>query len=439
MTDYHEMGTNSTYYFEPSEPRASWNPLIPERMYTGITEDFARYFVASLDSLGSLYFTKENYDNSYPGYGSTYPKFQGGYAITFEQAGSRGIAQESDHHGVLTFAFAIRNHVRTSLATVRAAVDQRRTLQAYQRDFFESALREAEAFGVKAYVFGDPYDASKNRAFLDLLLRHRLEVYELPRTLSAGGQMFEPGSAWMVPTRQPQYRLVRSLFERTNEYADSSFYDASTWTTSLAYGLPDAEIRGSRPALGARVTEVPQPREIGTLPRSAYTYLLDWSDYAAPRALYYLQSRGVHAEVAFAPFTARTHEGGASVPARDDLRPRADSGDRRRFAAPAGAGGGAGGGGALPEPRYRLRGAGSGPGEPQLPRDRGAAGGDAGGGGDLAVRGGDSSGTSWTPALHSPSPRSIAATSRAQTSDDTTRSSFPRATTPSSTGSGWRT
>ncbi len=53
VTDFHEMGTNSTYYFEPSEPRASWNPLIPERMYTEITEDFAKYYAASLDSIGS--------------------------------------------------------------------------------------------------------------------------------------------------------------------------------------------------------------------------------------------------------------------------------------------------------------------------------------------------------------------------------------------------
>ena len=29
VTDYHEMGTNSTYYFEPSKPYGTWNPLIP--------------------------------------------------------------------------------------------------------------------------------------------------------------------------------------------------------------------------------------------------------------------------------------------------------------------------------------------------------------------------------------------------------------------------
>ncbi len=308
VTDFHEMGTNSTYYFEPSEPRGSWNPLIPERLYTEITEDFARYYSATLDEIGSLYFTKEQFDNSYPGYGSTYPKFLGGFAITFEQASARGHVQESTRHGLLTFGAAIRNHLRTSLATARAAVEQKEKLQAYQRDFFQSALREADRFPVKAYVFGDPHDATRNRAFLDLLLRHRLEVYELPRALRAGGHDFQPGAAWVVPTRQPGYRMVRSLFERTSEYADSAFYDASTWTVSLAYGLPDAELRG-RPALGARVTAVPAPQGLGVVPRSAYAYLLDWSDYAAPAALYHLLDQGVHAEVAFEAFTARTSEG----------------------------------------------------------------------------------------------------------------------------------
>jgi hypothetical protein len=307
VTDHHEMGTNSTYYFEPSAPRASWNPLIPERMYTEITEDFARHYAAALDELGTLYFTKEVFDNSYPGYGSTYPKFLGAYAITFEQASARGHAQESTHHGVLTFPYTIRNQVRTGMAAVRAAVEHREKLLEYQRDFFASALREADRFPVKAYVFGDPADPGRNRAFLELLLRHRLEVHELPRAVRAGGHTFQPGAAWVVPTRQPGYRLVRSLFERTHEFADSVFYDASTWTLSLAYGLPDAELR-SVPALGARVTAPPAPPSEGT-PRAAYAYLLDWSDHNAPRALYHLLAAGVRAEVAMKPLTARTHQG----------------------------------------------------------------------------------------------------------------------------------
>ena len=312
VTDYHEMGTNSTYFFEPSKPIGSWNHTLPEELYTEITVDFAEYWAAALDEIGSLYFTKEVYDNSYPGYGSTYPNFLGGLGLVFEQASSRGHAQESTHHGVLTFPFTIRNHLRTSIATVRAAIDQRARMLAYQRDFFESALAEAERFPVRAYVFGDAHDAGINRAFLDLLLRHRLEVYELAEPLRADGHEFTPGSAWVVPTEQPKFRMVRSIFERTTEHLDSVFYDASTWTVSLAYGLPEAAVRSSV-RTGARVT-APPAAPMPVVPRSSYAYLLDWSDYYAPRALQYLLANGAHAEVSFDPFTARTNEGERSYP-----------------------------------------------------------------------------------------------------------------------------
>ena len=267
----------------------------------------------------------------YPGYGSSYPNFLGGLGLVFEQASSRGLAQESTRSGVLTFPFAIRNHVRTSLATVRAAVQHRVKLLDYQRDFFASALREAERFPVKAYVFGDPHDAGRNRAFLDLLLRHRLDVYELTETVRANGHVFEPGRAWAVPTAQPKFRMVRSIFERTNEYADSAFYDASTWTVSLAYGMPDAGLERAA-ALGTRVTQPPAPEGLGAVPRASYAYLLDWSDYHAPKALYHLLSNGVHAEAAFEPFTARTSGGDRAYPRGSISVPvQAQSVDRQRL------------------------------------------------------------------------------------------------------------
>ena len=312
VTDFHEMGASSTYFFEPSEPVGSWNPLLPESIYTDITMRFADDWAAALDSLGSLYFTKEVYDNSYPGYGSTYPNFLGGLGLVFEQASSRGHIQESGHHGILIFPFAIRNHVRTGLATVRVAVEERQTLRAYQHDFFVSALEDAEEDPVDGWIFGDPMNVSLNRDFLDLLLRHGIEVHEASEGRTLGGHRFEPGSAWVVPASQPQYRLARSVFERTETFSDSVFYDASTWAVSLAYGMPDGEIRDGELPLGAVVTAVPQ-RMIPAVSRSSIAYLLDWRDARAPRALQALQARGVRAEVATNPITAATASGDGSL------------------------------------------------------------------------------------------------------------------------------
>ncbi len=321
VTDYHEMGSSSTYFFEPTKPIGSWNPLLPERLYTDITTMYAEYWAEALDEIGSMYFSGEVFDNFYPGYGSTYPNFLGGLGLVFEQASSRGHIQESAHHGVITFPFTIRNHLRTSIATVRATIENREIMQQYQRDFFASAITEAEAYEVNGWVFGDPHDATLNREFIDLLLRHRIEVYDLASTQQIGDVAFEPGNAWVVPASQPMYRLARSIFERTETFADSVFYDASTWTISLAYGMPDAALRSGRLPTGARVLEVPALELAGSVIRSSIGYLMDWSNSGAPRALRTLQAAGARAKVATQPFTARTTDGEVFFPRGSILVP----------------------------------------------------------------------------------------------------------------------
>ncbi len=310
-TDFHEMGTTSTYFFEPTKPEGSWNPTLPEELYTDFTLRFAEYWAEYLDEIGSLYFTKEIFDNTYPGYGSTYPNFMGGLGLVFEQASARGHVQENQW-GDLTFEFAIRNHLRTSLGTIQAAIEEREYMHDYQRRFFESALEEASDFETEAYVFGDPHDEARNREFLDLLINHRLEVYELDESVEVDGTAFNPENAWLVPVEQEQFRLVRSIFETTTEFADSVFYDASTWTMSLAYGLPNADYSSGRWSdlpKGDRMTEAPEPPEQQDLPVSNYAYLLDWSDYYAPKAMYHLMEQGVLVQSLFRPTTIETHDG----------------------------------------------------------------------------------------------------------------------------------
>jgi len=68
-----------------------------------------------------LYFTKERYDATYPGYGSTYGDLQGSLALLFEQAASRGLVQETST-GNLHFSFTIRNQYVSTFATIKAAI-----------------------------------------------------------------------------------------------------------------------------------------------------------------------------------------------------------------------------------------------------------------------------------------------------------------------------
>ncbi|WP_139920270.1 M14 family zinc carboxypeptidase [Hymenobacter sp. DG01] len=307
MIDFHEMGTNGTYYFEPSKPFSTENDLIPRATYEVLNVHLAKYFAKSLDNLGSLYWTKEQFDNLSPIYGSTYPDFQGGVGVTFEVGSSRGLAQEGTN-GVVTFPFTIRNHVATGLATVRGAVEEKDLYLRHQRDFFTSALTDARKFPTKAYVFGNAQDETLTNRFLALLLQHKIQVHELGKNVTLDKQTFEKGKAYVVPTSQPQYRIVNSLFEELTTFHDSVFYDVTGWSQAHAYGLPFAKQKNTSLVQGAPVTA---PKALtGTVRggQSSYAYLLPWSDYNAPRALVALQRAGVTAKVSFKPFRAGTSE-----------------------------------------------------------------------------------------------------------------------------------
>ncbi|MFK7980057.1 MAG: M14 family metallopeptidase, partial [Saprospiraceae bacterium] len=302
-TDYHEMGASSTYFFEPTEPFGSENPLVGRKNYDDINNLFAKYFKAALDEVGSLYFTKEAFDNSYPGYGSTYPDMHGGLGLVFEQASSRGHIQETTTKPI-TFAFTIRNHTRTSIATVRAAVENREFMLNHQQDFFKESMQMARKKGVKGYVFGDSNDNGKTKAFLDLLLKHQIKTYPVNENVGD----FQKGTAWYVPAEQSQYRMVSTFFEPVKSFYDSVFYDASAWTVALAFDMPyQRYTSGKNLSMGNALTAkslLPIPT---TLQTAEYAYLMEWNDYNAPKALYQLLKYKVFCKTSFKPFSAEVN------------------------------------------------------------------------------------------------------------------------------------
>ena len=308
VTDFHEMGTNSTYFFEPTKPFGSENPVVPRDNYDGLNNLFAGYFHEALDEIGSLYFTKEQYDNSYPGYGSTYPDIHGALGLVFEQASSRGHLQDS-RMGKVAFAFTIKNHLTTSLATVRASVGEREVLLKHLQNYFSTALDEGKGYEVKGWVFGDPHDDSRNRAFVDLLLRHRIKTYALDEEISLGGKTYPQGKAFYVPNGQVQHRMVRTMFEKVTTFYDSIFYDASSWTTALTYNMPHDEWKGRNDLTGRELNRGDLPTQFQPVPQTDYAYLIEWNEYSAPKALHYLLEKDLYVNTAFKTFSIETNEG----------------------------------------------------------------------------------------------------------------------------------
>src|SRR5690606_30641290 len=278
-------------------PKSMESPLLPKSSYEA-NKVLARYHAQALDAIGSLYYSGENYDNFSPIYGSTYPDFHGGVGATVEQASSRGRVQETVN-GPLEFRFTIRNHLNVGLATVRGAVEQKAFLFRLQKDFFRSALEQAGRYPVRDWVFGDRNDPTLSRRLLSLLLKHRIEVHELERAVEVDGKRFEPGSAWVVPARQPAFRLAHAIFEFTPPVKGDVFYSGTSYAVAPGYGLRYAASRAALPA-GPRVQEVPAVAG-GVDGVARYAYALDLRDYGAYRLVGALLAQDIRLRAAFAP------------------------------------------------------------------------------------------------------------------------------------------
>jgi hypothetical protein len=307
-TDHHEMGANSSFFFQPGVQSRN-NPVVPQDNQE-LTEEIGNYHARYLDSIGSLYYTEESYDDYYLGKGSSYPDAHGSIGILFEQAGTKGHLRDVPG-GVLSFPFAIRNQFIVSLSTVRAGLNMRIKLLNMQRDFYLSALKESDSSPVKGYLFSAGNDRGACARFIENLLRHRIEVYSCGRSVTKGGVTFSADDSYFVPARQKEYRFVRALFETVKTFTDTVFYDISTWTMPLAFNLSYTSLGSSEITglAGDRLLEAPFPsgKVIGT--EKDYAWLFEWGDTYAPKALYMIQSAGLTTRVATAPFTAFMSDG----------------------------------------------------------------------------------------------------------------------------------
>lgn len=306
LTDFHEMGSQSNYFFQPGVPDRV-NPQTP-RTNQQLTAEMGRYHAEALDRLGSLYFTRETFDDFYPGKGSTYPDLNGALGILFEQASSRSLRRDTEN-GLLTYRRTIANQFATSLSTLKAAVDMRGRLLKHQRDFYAAASGLADQGRVSGYVLGGASAPVRTELLVRLLRRHRIRVHELARDVERDGVKFRSGEAYLVPTDQPQTRLLSAMMERRTDFESSIFYDVSTWTFPRAFGVPTARLTGAvSDYLGAAVEQVDldEGRLIGG--RAEYAYLIPWGRFFAPRALYRLQKAGIRTRVLTRPFSIRDGE-----------------------------------------------------------------------------------------------------------------------------------
>ncbi|PKP00540.1 MAG: hypothetical protein CVU13_03295 [Bacteroidetes bacterium HGW-Bacteroidetes-8] len=297
VNDYHEQGSTNGTYFSPGI-KNSTNPLAPE-LNRKLTEDISLYHAKAMNEDGVLFFTKEGYDNFYTGKGASYPDMLGAIGILYEQPSSRGHIQ-SRNGVLLKFTDIIRYQALCTYSAINAGIDKREELNRFKADSYRESQDMARKGAVKGYVISAGSNISLIKELNNILSAHSINLYELQRDITINGKSFNSKNSYVLPLAQREYRLIRTLFDKTTSYIDTTFYDVSAWTLPLAMNIIYQELLSTEGLVGEKVVKV-RERIRTELPLSKLAYLFELSDLYSYKILYDLLNRGVAVRVGDKP------------------------------------------------------------------------------------------------------------------------------------------
>ncbi|MFT6506298.1 MAG: hypothetical protein ACJAUK_000376 [Colwellia polaris] len=301
LGDFHEMGANGSYFFQPGIPTRT-HPLTPAKN-TELTQLLATYHAKALDTQDRLYYSEESFDDFYYGKGSTYPDINGGIGVLFEQASSRGLQQDTVN-GLLTFEYGIQNQVLTSLSTIEGAWKNQAKFKDYRRDFFKQAQKQASDENFNGYIFTETQDNYRLKTFLSKLQQHQIKVYPLKQDYKRHELTYIAEQSYYVPLAQPQYRVIKALFNQDKNFKDNTFYDVSGWTLPLAMNIKFDQVSST---WGLKTQDKPWREmavETAEFDNSAYAYVFEWHEFLAPKLLHKIAQANIKAKVATKGFSA---------------------------------------------------------------------------------------------------------------------------------------
>ena len=292
--DFHEMGYTSSYFFFPAADPV--NDIFPDHILDwGLR--FGQGNARAMDAEGLLYYTGQNFDLFYPGYGDSWPSLVGAVGMTYEQGGGGfgGRSIERPDGTVLTLRDRAFGHRTTGNATLRTAAQGKFDLL---RGFAQFHREIDEGLDDTYLVAGD--DPSRLEALVRLLRSHDIQVERL--TAELGMEMdphpgFQarsilPEGSFRVPARQPRGRLASALLRPENLLEGTSSYDITAWALPYAYGVEAHSSRGAPGGDWSPVDRIPERTGSQLSGQGSYGYLLSPSFHYARELVDFLEEGG---------------------------------------------------------------------------------------------------------------------------------------------------
>ncbi|GLP96982.1 M14 family metallopeptidase [Paraferrimonas sedimenticola] len=263
MIDAHEQGSQDTYLMGPPRDPLNFN-IAPSVQKWG--KVFSLDQGAAYDKRQWRYYTGEWFENWYPGY-SNYAQYRGSVHILYEQAriAEDGVARtdgtirsykESVHHQYVSTFANLETLAKHSKEMYRDFVKDRQSLMGSS-----SPIEE------KTFAILPQGNITLENQFLQKLQAQGIQVYRMDESKRVRamkdqtGQMRSgielPKGTLLVPTRQPEARLISAILEfdaevkeqvlieerkRVLKGQNSLMYDTTAWNMTMMYGMPAYEI-----------------------------------------------------------------------------------------------------------------------------------------------------------------------------------------------------
>ncbi len=334
--DFHEMGTESSYFFAPgADP---WHNVISKWQHefhklTG--EANAQLF----DEKARLYFTKESFDLFCPSFGDTWPLFNGAMGFTFEQGGGggAGLGIKRSAGDTLTLSTRIEGHYMSSLATIKTSYDAREKLLTEFEKFFKTGTSNP-GFEYKSILIKGDNNTHDLKSFCELLDANQIE-YSYARKSAKSIEGFdylankqgkttpEEGDI-LVSAYQPQSHLVEVFFEPDSKFTDSLSYDLTGWALPYLYSLEAYAVKDKIAGSDKKVEFVFENIKIPDNP--PYAYLANWKGYGEARLMSALYKKNLNIRYVTKTFTldGKTYNRGSLIIARGDNKHLGDKFDK---------------------------------------------------------------------------------------------------------------
>lgn len=294
--DLHEMGTETTYFFAPgAEPHNPHLTAVQKAQMDWFGKNNARWF----DKLGYPYFTREVFDEFYPGYGASWPWYYGGMGMTYENASVRGLVARKEDGTLYGFQDSVKRQFVASVATLETAAEYRPRLLENFWNYVRSAIEEGQKETVKEWILPRRGDVSAVDKLAHLLAEQGVEVRRASAAFRSGGKEYPAGS-YSVLVAQPRKRLVRALLDpqvpldpayvqeqerRRRKGLRDEIYDVTAWSLPMLYNV---EAVGAAEVSQGQFAPVPaggyQPKG-GAAGKAELAYLAPWGTQAAGRFL----------------------------------------------------------------------------------------------------------------------------------------------------------